>query len=361
MTTIAPLSIPRHQTNLAVSVEVPSTTMIASNGDVEVVELWVTLVGGASEATESAYRAEANRFLLWLSRMGLQIRTVQIEHVAAFERFLRDPPVELIGPRRRSSSSDWRPFAAPLSERSVRRALSVISSLYSFLEEGRWIEGNPVRFYLTATRNRRKTQEVRSRSQRKPLSVEDEAAVTEWMFGDADPNDRWCIGALLLLGLRVSELCSARMCDLRLIDGRWYLRVIGKGTKPRDVAVSKAAMDLLHEYRSSVGLQPEPKGEDLPLVGSKRDHSQSLTRRAVHKRVTTRGYEAVGGQSDESLHPHRYRHTAATRWLAAGANPLSVRDQLGHGSVTTTEIYLDRPDASRHADTAGLDDARLRK
>lgn len=331
-------------------------SLINAERDEEVIDLWLSLVGRGSANTYAAYRCETQRFLAWMQFRGVVLRGVKLEDVAAFEGFLRDPPEALIGPRKPASSAEWRPFASKLSSRSVVRSLSVISSLFSFLQEGRWITGNPVRFFLEATKSQRKGDQP---LRRKPLPEDVELSVTTWVTGQGEghPTDRWTIGALLFLGLRVSELCQAKMSDLRKVDGRWYLRVFGKGSKVRDVAVSEVAMRLLRDYRETVGLPVDPSGEVIPLVGSKLDPRRFISRRAMYKRVVALGFRVSGDAVSEGpVHPHLYRHTAASRWLRSGAHLLSVRDQLGHSSVTTTEIYLDRPDALRHDDTAGLDD-----
>jgi integrase/recombinase XerD len=42
----------------------------------------------------------------------------------------------------------------------------------------------------------------------------------------------------------------------------------------------------------------------------------------------------------EGVHPHRFRHTVAVRWLRNGAPITAVADKLGHSSPTVTlEIY----------------------
>ncbi|MCJ7486179.1 MAG: tyrosine-type recombinase/integrase, partial [Candidatus Aminicenantes bacterium] len=37
---------------------------------------------------------------------------------------------------------------------------------------------------------------------------------------------------------------------------------------------------------------------------------------------------------------HDLRHTAGTRLIESGADPITVRDILGHAELKTTEVYL---------------------
>lgn len=54
---------------------------------------------------------------------------------------------------------------------------------------------------------------------------------------------------------------------------------------------------------------------------------------------------------------HSLRHTAATGWLAASGNILAVKEQLGHASLSTTQIYARlQPTVARSA-ADGLDGA----
>lgn len=342
--------------------------LVRANSDEELIRLWLNAVGAASENTMAAYKAETLRFLAWMKTRSISLDGLVYEDLQDFEEWLRNPPADLIGPRRPIGSPDWRPFAsAGLSSTSVERALSVIANLYSFLHESRRVSMNPVKFYRAWQKNARKKN--RSQRTRKQLESSVESAVRQWLDDEAGASisDRWSVGALYFLGLRVSELCSARMSDLFVSDGAWFLAVVGKGLKRRDVAVSKVCLRLLAAYRLDVGLSPEPRGEDWPLVGSKWDPKKPITRRAMHKRIVAAGLDAVfdenspGKELSANLHPHLYRHAAASRWIRQGANLLSVRDQLGHSSVTTTEIYAHRPDAAQHADTAGADDIESAK
>jgi integrase/recombinase XerC len=63
--------------------------------------------------------------------------------------------------------------------------------------------------------------------------------------------------------------------------------------------------------------------------------------------MTTRSLRTVvtnlAATTGLELSPHTLRHTAATRWLRAGVDLVTVAELLGHALVETTRIYT-RPD-----------------
>jgi site-specific recombinase XerD len=49
----------------------------------------------------------------------------------------------------------------------------------------------------------------------------------------------------------------------------------------------------------------------------------------------------LAGLNKEEWHRHRFRDTAATRWLRAGIDVRTVQSWLGHESLATTQKYLE--------------------
>jgi site-specific recombinase XerD len=47
------------------------------------------------------------------------------------------------------------------------------------------------------------------------------------------------------------------------------------------------------------------------------------------------------GLDETEWHLHRFRDTAATRWLRAGIDVRTVQEWLGHESLATTQKYLE--------------------
>ncbi len=75
-----------------------------------------------------------------------------------------------------------------------------------------------------------------------------------------------------------------------------------------------------------------------------------LSVRSLQRDVARLG--AAAGIDD--LHPHRLRHTAATRWLRAGVDIVTVAELLGHSLVETTRLYT-RPTAADMVSAAAGD------
>ena len=56
---------------------------------------------------------------------------------------------------------------------------------------------------------------------------------------------------------------------------------------------------------------------------------------------------AIKVATDKDIHPHCLRHSIATLWLKEGKLVRGIQKQLGHRSLTTTQIYLDYFDDDR--------------
>ena len=139
-------------------------------------------------------------------------------------------------------------------------------------------------------------------------------------------------------GLRVSELTSLKISDIRFNDG--FLSVIGKGNKQRLVPVGNTALEqldiFLHQVRCHINIQ---KGQEDYIFLNKR--GRKLTRVMVFYIVKALA-EKAGIR--KTISPHTFRHSFATHLIEGGADLRAVQEMLGHASITTTEIYthLDR-------------------
>lgn len=96
--------------------------------------------------TQSAYRKEAKRLILWaIVERGRSLSSLTTEDAIAYRSFLRHPQSRerWVGPPRPRSAPKWRPFAGNLSARSIAYALSVLGALFRWLIEQRYVLTDP--------------------------------------------------------------------------------------------------------------------------------------------------------------------------------------------------------------------------
>ena len=130
-------------------------------------------------------------------------------------------------------------------------------------------------------------------------------------------------------GLRVGEICSLRVSDVRLDQQRAQVR--GKGDKERIVPLGRKACEAIEAYleRGRPGLVKRGSGMQPAMFLSVR--GAVLTRQWV--------WQMVRASSGEKPSPHKLRHSCATHMVEHGADLRSVQTLLGHADIATTQVY----------------------
>jgi integrase/recombinase XerD len=211
--------------------------------------------------------------------------------------------------------------------------------LFRFLVQRKILERDPTEF-LGVPKVERYLPET--------LSAEEVAKLIRAAGGKTplEIRDRAIVELLYASGLRVSELCHARLENLDLEQG--FIRVIGKGNKQRLVPVGSGARAALERYLSAA--RPE-------LVGKKTGGEVFLSVRG-RKLTNQRIWQLLGDLArraglEKEVHPHMLRHSFATHLLQGGADLRIIQEMLGHADISTTQIYT-------HVDTRGLQGAHRR-
>ena len=145
--------------------------------------------------------------------------------------------------------------------------------------------------------------------------------------------------ALLLLmiqtGVRVSELCALRGCDLSLSTGA-HCRVVGKGRKARSAMLTAETVAVLRPWSR------ERKGEpEDPLFPTRR--GGPLTPKAIAwllDKHTTTATQRCPSLASKRVTPHTLRHTNAMLLRAEKVDIHTIALCLGHESSKSTEVYL---------------------
>jgi integrase/recombinase XerC len=152
-------------------------------------------------------------------------------------------------------------------------------------------------------------------------------------------RDRAVLELLYGLGLRVAEVCA--LTPDRVDPGRQRVRVVGKGSKERDLPLGEPARDALERYLRLGRPRMLPAEGDhdrrsggVPLFFNRR--RRPMTPRDV--RGMLEGYRRRT-VPDRRVSPHTLRHSYATHLLEGGADIRAVQELLGHASLATTQRY----------------------
>lgn len=149
----------------------------------------------------------------------------------------------------------------------------------------------------------------------------------------AGVRDRTLIEVLYATGLRVSELVSLRMADVRTSEG--YVQVVGKGGKPRIVPLGDVAAAWVRRYVSDVRPALASR-RDSPWLFLNAKRGTALSRSGFWRLLKGYGRKA---QIRAHLSPHVLRHSFATHLLERGADLRAIQVMLGHADLSTTQIY----------------------
>jgi site-specific recombinase XerD len=333
-----------------------------ARNDREAVEAWLSL--HESAATRRAYRKEAERLALWaVVETGRALSSLSTEDAVAYRAFLRHPTprVRWVGPPQPRSSSEWRPFADGLSPRSAAYALSVLTALFRWLLEKRYVLANPFAGIKVKGVKAPALDAKRAFTQSEWSVVRTVADGLEWSYGWQQASAqrlRFVLDFAYSTGLRTSEIVGATLGAIeRDVAGDAWLNVVGKGSKAGKVALPPLARQALDRYlvQRSLPVTPSKWAPSLPILAHL-DHELAITSSRLWQ-VIKRFFATVGGlvEADSSgladklrrATPHWMRHTHATHLLDGGAELTTVRDNLRHASLTTTSTYLHADDARR--------------
>ncbi len=263
---------------------------------------YITSEKALSENTKKAYLQDIGHFLSYIekTRNCSCINMIKEEEILSFLEELK---------------------AKNYASSSVHRKLVAIKVFFRFLKKENFISQNSAKYF-----------DVPKIWQLLPnvLTQEEVVRLLEAPSKD-DPigsRDRAIFELFYATGLRVSELCSVRICDIH--DD--MIKVFGKGKKERIVPVGKKAIEAIDHYLNT--FRKEAANENDYLFVSK--NNKKLDRIAVWQRI--RFYAKKAGIEKE-ISPHTLRHSFATHLLENGADLRLIQEMLGHEDIATTDKY----------------------
>jgi integrase/recombinase XerC len=271
----------------------------------------------ASDHTLAAYRRDVKAYLAFLQA-----------HLGA------EPTLADLG---RLTVGDFRAWLAARARRdleksSTARALSVVRSLFRFLERRGLVANAAIRLVRTP-----KLPQAVPR----PLAVSETEQALDAVTAAPGPawlrlRDRALFLVLYGCGLRLGEALGLRRGDAPVIgpDGRVAALVItGKGRKQRVVPVLPMVAEAIAAY---LALCPFARGPEAPLfLGARGGRLNPAVAERDMRRIR------IGLGLPDTATPHALRHSFATHLLAGGTDLRAIQELLGHASLSTTQRYTE--------------------
>lgn len=253
----------------------------------------------------------------WLVSTGQESTARTYEYVInEWIKWCRPRQVDPLEPVRENVDT-WRQQLARKHEAvTVKKKLSALSSMLNYgMTEG-LVKDNPVQ--------RVTLPKVLNVSNREALDCDEAARVLVASLHNG-MRDAAVMHLLLLSGIRVAELRSARADGFTIHNGERMLSVIRKGGARASVLIPELAMRPVTVY-----LDGRTEG---PLIAGCR--GMAVSRHEVACIVS----RACSGVAGKHITPHSLRHTFATLSLDADADPLAVQEAMGHSTFSTTQRY----------------------
>ncbi len=215
-----------------------------------------------------------------------------------------------------------------LAARTVGRKLSAVRSFFRFLSREGRVPGDPSRGIRSPRRVRTLPGHLPQRGVELIFDIAEELARENTLAGTRT------LAILELLygsGLRLSEAHGLDLEALDLVSEQ--VKVRGKGRKERIVPLTSSAVGALRRYEPRRSETGAPLSRGALLVNRR---GERISTRTIQRSI--RSLIEVAGE-EEGLSVHSLRHSFATHLLDAGADLTSVKELLGHASLSTTQIY----------------------
>ncbi len=255
-----------------------------------------------SNETIDSYMNDLYKYYKYIKQKNLNINDIKRKDIMGYTKYLKQNQ---------------------LSTNSINHNISVLRTFYKFLVISNRFVTDPIE-YLEVPRLRKTLPKVLSYDEVKSLLDID-------LLNKYSYRNKAMLELMYATGLRVSELVNLKLNDIDLeMD---LLRTIGKGSKERIIPIGDYAIYFVKIYISEYRNQLLKENTDYVFLNN---HGKKLSRQSFYKLVKEL---AIKKNIKTEFSPHTLRHSFATHLLDRGADIVSIKEMLGHSSLSTTQIY----------------------
>lgn len=251
-----------------------------------------------------------------------------LDDVVSFESFIKDGDdgavLEEVG---YSQVRSWivQLVDEGMANKTINRKISSLKSFYKFLLKSRQIEINPLLKHKSL-KTEKKLQIPFSEKELVDVVVDN-----EYPDDFEGIRNRLIIELFYTTGMRRAELIGLKVNSYD--SGNGTLRVLGKRNKERILPVLGCTAGLIEQYLAKRRELPALAAPDVLIVNLR---GNKISESFVYRLINC--YFSVVSEKVKKS-PHVLRHTFATHLLNNGADLNSVKELLGHASLSSTQIY----------------------
>ena len=213
-----------------------------------------------------------------------------------------------------------------LSEATISRNLSCLRTFFKYLISGKKITFDPT-IGIKVNKAVKKLPNIMTDDEVEALLIQPDVITPK------GKRDKAMLEVMYATGMQVSELLALNINDVNLEVG--YIITAQNTKKERMVPLYPLAVKALHDYlefgRPSF-YKDEAPSDALFLNIS----GQAMTRQGFWKIIKSYTKSA---NIQKDITPTTLRHSLATHLLKNGADLKTLKDMLGHTTLTSTKMY----------------------
>ncbi len=212
-------------------------------------------------------------------------------------------------------------FEDGVTKKTINRKLSALRTFFKWLKKEGLVNVNPM-IKVNGPKNEKRLPSFAKETELEPNKL-------ETLFSDdfEGIRDRLMFEMFYQTGIRLSELIGLKESDVTTD----HIRVLGKRNKERLIPVSRALLNLVEQYR----VLKRSSGLDS-LAFFVLNNGNKIYPKFVYRKIN----DYLGSVTSlDKTSPHVLRHTFATHMLNNGAGLETLKDLLGHASLSATQVY----------------------
>ena len=213
-----------------------------------------------------------------------------------------------------------------ISSRSINRKLSSLKAFANYLKKVGKMDRNPMAKISSQKTSKRLPEFVAENDMDKMTTAD------FYPEGFAGKRDEFMVELFYATGMRLSELINLKHLDF--LPAERQVKVFGKRSKERICPLNDYIINRYNEYVEQKKQQGFDVSSQAWLLVT--DNGEKLYSKFVYRKITHYLGEVT---SIDKKSPHVLRHTFATQMLNNGADLNSIKELLGHASLSATQVY----------------------